>query len=67
MSSHVRKTDVDPGAVAVALHGQSHGAPLFENNRREGKGYESYFSTVAIQHLLVEEEDIGPRGGRPSS
>lgn len=67
MSSHVRKTDVDPGAVAVALHGQTHGAPLSQNNRREGKGCESYFSTVAIQHSPVEEEDIGPRGGRQSS
>lgn len=67
MSSLVRKTDVDPGAVAMALHGQSHGAPLSQNNRREGKGCESYFSTVAIQHLLVEEEDIRPKGGRQSS
>jgi hypothetical protein len=67
MSSHGRKTDVAPGAVAVALHGQSHEAPLSQNNGREGEGCESYFSTVAIQHLLVEEEDIRPRGGQQSS
>lgn len=62
MSSHVRKTDVDPEAVTVALHSQSHGAPLSPNNGREEKGCESYFSTVAIQHLLVAEEDCGVEG-----
>lgn len=60
MSSHGRKTDVDP--EAVALHGQSRRAPLSQNNGREAEGCESYFSIVAIQHLLVEEEDTGPRG-----
>lgn len=59
---YLQKTDVNPGAVSVALHGQSHEAPLSQNNRREGKGCESYFSTVAIQHLLVEEEDLRARG-----
>lgn len=52
MSSHVRKTDEDPGAVTVALQGRSHRAPLFQNNREKERGCESYLGTVAIQHSL---------------
>lgn len=56
-----QKTDEDPGAVTVALQGQSHSAPLFQNNREKEGGCESYLGTVAIQHLLNGRGR--PRGG----
>lgn len=37
MSSHVRKADVDPGAVTVALHGQSHEHPCLRTMGERGR------------------------------